>query len=159
VKTEKGYIKNYVRLTSGVLSSLEQNDFDVSNVIVKDIRIRIFNQDNQPLDISEEEVSGNVHEVIARFTEDADYFFSYGNEEAYRPSYDINHFTNTIPKDLKTVTLDEELSINQIDSSGETDAEEEMNKSWLWAIMAVIIIVLGWFTFKMMRSEGQSKEE
>lgn len=159
-KTEKGYIKNYVELTHGLLSSIEQNPFQVSNVIAQNIRISILNNDNQPLDISKVEVHGNVHELVVRFTEEADYFLVYGKAEAVQPNYDINHFQNTIPKMLKTLTLGGEELIFQADSSKENlkDKEPFFNKNWIWFVMAIIIFILGWFTFKMMRSEGESRE-
>jgi hypothetical protein len=158
-KTEKGYIKNYVDLTQGVLSSIEQNDFHISNVIAKNIRIRIYNDDNQPLNISSVQVKGTVHELVVRFTEEANYFLVYGNATAVQPNYDINHFKSKIPKTLTALTLDtEEFTLNEnYSTENSTDDEAFLGKNWIWFVMTIIIVILGWFTFKMMRSEDQSR--
>ncbi len=159
-KTEKGYLKNFVGLNHGILSSIEHKDFQVSNVIAKNIRISISNNDNQPLDISEVEVKGIVHELVVRFTEKADYFLVYGNAKANQPNYEINHLKSTIPKELKTLELSNEERISPMDNSNSDINKEEtlLSKNWIWFLMVIIIFILGWFTLKMMRSEGQNGE-
>ena len=109
----------------------------------------IHNNDNQPLSIGEIEVKGYVHELVARFTEPASYFLTYGNNNARKPQYDIDRFTNKIPEEITMLDLGDEQKIDK----EELSVIEPLfkNKTWLWLIMATIILLLGWFSFNMIR--------
>ncbi|MFT4602341.1 MAG: hypothetical protein ACI857_002527 [Arenicella sp.] len=154
-KTEKGYIVNYRHPFEGVLSSIEENQFDIGNRTAKQFKIVIENNDNQPLNITEISVNGYVHELVARFTEDADYRLVYGNPSAPSPNYDIDHFKNSIPNELTPLTIGTEVALKKETVEADTGSFFE-NPIWLWGIMGVIIVILGYFTFKMMGSnKGQ----
>jgi len=149
VKTEKGWKYNYSKLISGTLNSMEENEIKFKCTTLKNLKIIIYNQDNQALSIDSIQVKGYIHEVVARFTESANYYLSYGNKRAEKPRYDIERFTDKIPDTLKAL----ELGIEQ---KNEKEKEESgvplfENKNWLWLVMTVIIGLLGWFSLKMMR--------
>lgn len=148
VTTHKGRVYSYETLYSGTLTSMEKSIFKFDNSIAKNIRITIDNYDNQPLNIDSVEVSGNVYELIARFTQPASYFLAYGNKNAYAPSYDIEQFTDKIPADIKPVKLGKEVEMGV---KVKVIAPIFQNKLWLWAIIIVVGAVLSWFTFKMMK--------
>lgn len=148
-KTEQGWKYNYSTLTSGTLNSIEKNEFQFSSTTVQKLKIYIDNHNNQPLTIDTIEVNGYIHELVARFTDHATYFLTYGNNKATRPNYDIERFTDNIPKLLTTLDLDDELTIEK-EEPPVTDPLFK-NKAWLWTIMAVIILLLGWFSVKMIR--------
>lgn len=154
-KTKKGWIYNYNLLTSGTLNSLEENKFTFNSTTLQKLRIYIDNEYNQPLSIDAIQVSGSIYELIARFTVPADYFLTYGNKDAVKPHYDIERFTNKIPKTVKEVKLGKELTIKQ----GAKLVAEPLfkNKIWLWGIMVLIIVVLGWFSWKMIRNTQGEK--
>lgn len=148
-KTEQGWKYNYKTLLNSTLTSIEKGEFAFESTTTNKLKIHIQNQDNQPLDIDTIHVRGYVHELWARFTEPATYFLAYGSNRAYRPHYDIQRFNNSIPEKIKTVQLGEEMIISK-----ETITASEplfRNKAWLWVIMSIIIIVLGWFTLKMIK--------
>ena len=86
-------------------------------------------------------------ELIARFTDDATYFLTYGNKKAVRPHYDIERFADNIPEVLTTLELGSELRIEK--EEGRLTEPLFKSKKWLWAIMTVIILLLGWFSVKM----------
>lgn len=149
IKTEKGWNYNYSTLISGTLNSIEKNEFKFSSTIVQRLKIFIHNQDNQPLTIDTIQVKGYLHELITRFTEQATYFLTYGNKTAERPHYDIDRFTDKVPVILTTLELGKELTMEK----DETHLTEPLfkNKTWLWTIMSLIILLLGWFSVKMIR--------
>ncbi len=149
IKTEKGWIPNYSFIKNGTLSSMEPNDFSFDSKLSKKFRLTIYNGDNQALNISSVTTKGYKHEVVARFTEDAQYVLAYGNKSARTPAYDINRFTNTIPKTPKAINLGTEQTIKKSDPK--TVAPLFENEYWLWAIMGVIILLLGFFTLKMIK--------
>lgn len=150
-KTEQGWKYNYNTLASGTLNTVEKNEFKFSSKTVQKLKILIHNQDNQPLTIDTLHVKGYEHEILARFTEQATYFLTYGNKIATRPNYDIDRFTDKVPMTLTTLDIGNELIIEK-DQVSET-APLFKNKTWLWGIISLTILVLGWFTIKMMRKE------
>lgn len=148
-KTEQGWKYSYSTLTSGTLNSLELNEFKFTSTILQKLKILIQNRDNQHLTIDTIEVKGYLHELVGRFTEPATYFLTYGNSKAEPPQYDIDHFADKIPKTMTTLILGTEQVIDKEEIS-ETEPIFK-NKTWLWIIMAVIILLLGWFSIKMIR--------
>jgi hypothetical protein len=151
IKTEQGWKYRYETLTSGILSSIEKNEFKFESTILKKLKINISNQDNEPLNIETITVKGYVHEILVRFTEPATYFLTYGNEKAHTPNYDITRFVSKVPDTLTVLNLGDE----QIIDKTEVFAKEPLfkNKNWLWLLMGVIILVLGWFSIKMMNKK------
>jgi hypothetical protein len=149
-KTELGWRLNYVNLTSGILNSLEDNSFKFSVITAQKFKIVIKNNDNLPLKIASIEIQGYVHQLVVRFTEPAFYFLTYGSWVASSPRYDIEHFKDKIPDDLPAV----ELGTEQVIEKEEKLPVEPLfkNKVWLWAIIILITVVLGWYSIKMMRN-------
>ncbi len=151
IQTEKGWIYNYRTLTSGVLSSEGINEFKATGTTAKKLKILIHNQDNQSLGINDIQVKGYTHELIARFTEPATYFLTYGNKNAKRPTYDIQKFTENIPTALTTLEIGNQTIIQKDDATTRSPLFE--NKIWLWGIMGLLILVLGGFSLKMIKQK------
>ena len=149
VQTEMGWIVNYATLLETDLSSLTEHDFHFNSTILSRLRIVIENDINQPLSPLAYEVSGFEHYLIARFTEDADYFLVYGSESVGIPTYDISKFADKIPKNAAFLQIGDEVLIGI-----ETIEKEPLfkNKAWLWAILGTIILLLSYSMFRMMRS-------
>ena len=139
-KTQQGWKYNYSNLISGTINSIENNGFGFNSTILKKLKIIIENQDNEPLQIDSVLVEGYIHELVARFTEPAKYYLTYGNNESTKPEYDIAHFKENIPATLNTLTLGEEVMIEK--RPAKTIEPLFKNKLWLWAIMSIIIILL-----------------
>lgn len=150
-KTEQGWIYNYNTLASGTLNSIEQNEFQFRTTILRRLRIIIDNHDNEPLKIDSLNVIGYEHELIARFTEPGNYFLAYGNKQALKPDYDLERFSDEIPITLKRLELGNEQLIDK--EKLKEGKPLFQNKAWLWSIMAIIIIILGWFSFSMVRKK------
>lgn len=148
-KTEQGWKYNYSTLTSGTLNSIENDEFKFSSTNVQRLKIVIHNQDNSSLTIDTIQVKGYVHELVARFTEKATYFLTYGNKNVAKPHYDIDRFADKIPMTLTAIELGNEQTIEK--ENQQTTDPLFQNKTWLWGIMTVIILLLGWFSVKMIR--------
>ena len=151
IKTEQGWKYRYQHLKSGTLSSIDKNEFVFESTILHKLKIVIQNQDNTPLTVAGITPKGYVHELIARFTEPATYFLSYGNKQAARPNYDINRFTSKIPDKLVALSLGNEQLV--VKDKVFTNQPLFKNKYWLWAIMSLLILVIGWFSIKMIRTK------
>lgn len=151
VKTEKGMQYNYAELYNGTLSSLEQSTFNFPNTIASRIKITIQNNDNRPLSISGLELKGNIFELVARFDNPTlQYALYYGNNKVAAPNYEIEKFESKIPSVLAALTIGKEQQNPAYAEKIEKPLFE--NKAWLWVLMAVIIALLGWFSFKMLRN-------
>lgn len=151
IQTERGWKFNYSTLASGTLNSFEKNEFKFNSSVLRQIKIIIENQDNQSLQIDSVVVEGYIHEIIARFTEPATYFLAYGNRLASKPHYDIDRFADKIP----TTLIHLKLSDEQLIQKGVVMKKPPLfqNKIWLWAIMGIIIVLLGWFSLSMIRKK------
>lgn len=149
-KTDKGWHYNYRNLTSGTLQSVHgTNEFVFPGTPVKKLKVVIYDQDNEPLSFKIPEVKGYQHELITRFTKPATYFLYYGNKEAIKPNYDIRQFTRQIPEVLISLRLEEEQLIDK--ELAKTNTRLFENKAWLWLIMFLVVAIVGWFTFKMLK--------
>jgi len=150
-KTDKGIQCNYANLYEGTISSLEEPAFNFANTITSRLKITIQNNDNKPLRLSGLQLKGNIYEIIARFDEPKDeYALYYGNEKATGPVYEIEKFESKIPTNLTSVNIGTE----QLNPAFSIKIEKPLfeNKAWLWVLMAVIIALLGWFSFKMLKN-------
>ncbi len=151
VKTEQGWKYHYNTLETGTVNSFEKNEFRFASTILKNLRVIIDNEDNKPLEIDSIIVKGYKYELIARFSESAKYYLAYGNKNVYAPSYDITRFADKIPKPLISLELGEEQFTKK-------EAKQKVkplfqNRIWLWVIMAVIIGILGWFSYNMIKTK------
>ncbi|WP_108801677.1 DUF3999 family protein [Aquimarina sp. Aq107] len=151
IQRESGWKYDYQNITSGVLNSIEENEFNFYSTITNKIRIIVNNQDNEPLDIDEVVVKGFDYELITRFSASANYFLTYGNEDVNKPSYDLQYMKERVPEKLVKIQLGPE----QIIPKNQERTVEPLfkNKVWLWAIMFVVIALLGGFTLMMMKKK------
>ncbi|WP_316849582.1 DUF3999 family protein [Pedobacter agri] len=150
-KTDKGMQYNYAPLFEGTISSLEKSDFNFQNTIASKLKITIQNNDNKPLRLNGLALKGNLYEIIARFDNPKlTYALYYGNEKVTAPSYEIEKFENEIPTILTAVTIGNQKENPAYSIKIEKPLFE--NKTWLWALMAVIIALLGWFSYKMLKN-------
>src|SRR5690606_32794202 len=133
--------------SSNILSS-EKKSFD-NQVIAKNFRITIENSDNQPLDIKYVELQSLIHALYFKPKPDVNYAIYYGNDNARLPQYDLEKFRSQIVNEPKsTVSLSEEMVVPKIEKVQQKPLFE--SKLWLWGIMILIIIILGYFSFKML---------
>ena len=149
-QTAKGWKYHYGTLATGILNSIDEDAFKLNSTITERLRILIHNQDNAPLTIDTVRVKGYAHELVVRYTQEATYYLAYGKKNAAKPHYDIDHFADKIPTALTAIALGEEQVIEK--ENERTTTPLFQNKAWLWAAMAIIILILGWFSVKMMKS-------
>jgi len=150
-KTDKGIQYNYANLYEGTINSLEEPAFNFENTLTSRLKITIQNNDNKPLRLSSLQLKGNIYEIIARFDEPKnEYALYYGNEKATNPVYEIEEFENKIPVNLTSVNIGAEQKNPAYSIKIEKPLFE--NKAWLWVLMVVIIGLLGWFSFKMLKN-------
>lgn len=151
IKTEKGITYNFATLYEGTISSLEAAEFNFTNTITSKLKITISNNDNRPLRLSGLLIKGNGYDLVARFDDlKASYGLYYGNETVQSPNYEIEKFESKIPTHLSKVTVGKE----QKNPSYTVETKKPLfeNKIWLWCLMGIIIALLGFFSFKMLKN-------
>lgn len=131
------------------MSSIEESSFRFKSRLLQKLKIIISDGDNEPLSINAAETKGYVHELLGRFTQPAEFFLVYGNDKPIKANYDIAKFENTIPKKSIELKLMEPQLIEKAATNTVSPLFE--NKLWLWLIMGLIILVLGYFSLKMIQ--------
>jgi hypothetical protein len=148
-KTEKGWQYTYATLSTGIFNSIKANEFTYKSTTLQKLKVIIENGNNIPVAIDSIVVTGYVHSLIARFTIKGTYFLTYGNMQATEPYYDIARFVNNVPESLAILELGEETALKKETISSSSPLFQ--NKNWLWAIMIITMLLLGWFTLRMMK--------
>lgn len=152
-KTAKGWRENWSRAAAGTLSSFDNNIFTYPEQITTRIRVDINNQDNQPLNIPSVQVKGAKHTLLVRFDNKPPYLLHYGNNNLRTPSYDIAKFKNKLPENPVVASLGKVSRVPDVNEKKENALFE--NSLWLYLLMGIIILVLGTFTLKMIKSESE----
>lgn len=146
-KTERGWMKNYQMVSGNLITSFKENQFSIPLTLTNALRLTIENFDNPPLSISAIKLTGARVQVRAKIRPENSFLF-YGNSEAFRPTYDLEHFKDKIPLQAVQASLGPEESIGNTPAPMSAIFE---NKAWLWGILISVIAVLGFFTLRMMK--------
>jgi hypothetical protein len=149
-RTDKGWIKYYQTLYDGHLTSYKANDFVFDWELVRELRMVLQDSDNGPLKIQQISAGGPEIHLIS-LLKPGNNFMLYGADAVSSPSYDLVHFENRIPE----VTTFASLGSPEKIVFAEPDADPLFeNKLWLWGLMVLMILALGFFTVKMMKQKG-----
>lgn len=150
-KTKSGRNYIYHALASGILNSLDSNGVKFNSTIVQKLKIEIHNADNQPLHINGIGVRGSVHQLLARFTPGVSYYLVYGNKNASAPDYDLNFFADKIPEFVSQLSVGSEKDLRQLQQNETSPLF--VDQRWMWGIIIVSVLLLGWFSLKMIRDK------
>lgn len=92
-------------IVSFELNSNTQNNFTIPEIFEKEFFIKIENQDNQPLTISNIKYSQNPISIIADLNAGENYSIKTGNKSANAPEYDLSSFKNNIASNLPQTSV------------------------------------------------------
>ena len=150
--TKNGTFHNiFHTLYKGTLSSLEKSNFRLKRTILQKIRVVIDNGNNQKLSFQNFKLAGTRRDMLVRFTDTtAQYSLYYGNKKLRKPSYDLHYLTKKIPVNPDMITVQNEIKIPKNDTT-QTKKSFFNNPIVLWVLMGIIILVLGFFTLKMLQ--------
>jgi hypothetical protein len=149
VETERGWIQNYSTLQRGYLTSFDTNRIEFKPVVTHELKLTVFNQDNSPITVKKIRLFSPQVELTARLKPGKNYLY-YGYSKATKPNYDLVHFEDRIPEERNMAGLLTEEKISQRADSRPLFA----GKLWLWAIMIVVIGILGYFTIQMLAKKN-----
>ncbi len=149
VHTDRGWIRNYQVVSGNLITSFKPNQFSIPLTLTSRLRFTIDNYDNPPLQIADVKLSGARIQLRAKLKNNDAYLF-YGNSRREKPTYDLEHFQEKIPRQPAQASLGAEENIEKTPATISALFE---NKAWLWGILLAAIALLGFFTLKMMKTK------
>lgn len=149
-KTRKETKHNYKLIETFQLNSLDSTNYVFSfPEHYQHYKIVILNGNDPPLKINS--LTAYRHEYIlkARFEEEGEGLILISNNGSY-PYHDIDKFKSRIPSDMNEMKLGDKLKLS---IRTEEIAPMNTNKLWLWLIMMLAVILIGYFSLKMLKEE------
>lgn len=146
-KNKKQILKN-VNLVSDT-----ENTFSIIHQIEDTLHVRIENNDNQSLNISDIKLHQLNKYLTAKLDAGREYELRFSNKEITKPEYDLVHFSNIIPKETEI------LKISKIEKNTRKETELDninFDSFWLWSIIIAIGSLLTYMSYSMVN--GKSKE-
>ena len=154
IQSKSGWKKLRNTFYKESLISTEGGKVSFNDVVANSIEMTVYNLDDQPLQFNSVIARTPQYNLVARFLDDCDYYLNYGNSGALPPQYDVLNFQDSIPESMTALKLGE-VSIHE---SKEDVDDFFIPTSVLYAIMALIIAVIGWFTIRMLSTESEGGE-
>jgi hypothetical protein len=136
--------------------------FPIPMVKTRRLRIDIGNADNAPLVVDRVAEYQRVRSLIAYLKAGIGYRILTGNTEAAAPQYDLKYFTDSLNIGLTTLTpgiVQPTAVVNgqPAPPSVKTTSGEHSGGLLLWSILLAILILLIYFSVRMVRSITQKE--
>jgi hypothetical protein len=116
------------------------------------LKIRIYNDDNPPLDISSITTSQDSEQIIAYLDSGKYYQLDMMSADAQPPQYDLVNFKDSIPVNIKPIGVSH---VDRIPAPQTVTPLVLFKNSWLWVTLGVVLIVLVFFTIRLTKEVGK----
>ncbi len=161
-KNEKDSVqKPYEKMVlNGELNSATDNTFYLSNYAMSELKIIIENKDDQPLKIRSVKAYQLNNCITAQLQKDKKYSLRFGSKEMLPAEYDIKYFQDKIPSNTPTVYTGDIVNIKKQPASNAQEQESYTfftNKKMVWAVIILVILLLGFVSLKMLREINSKK--
>lgn len=113
-------------------------------VKTRELTLEIENEDNPPLTMDSARAEFLPRQFIAYLEPSKNYLLKLGDSLALRPAYDLDRFADSIPDRLQTLQTD---TLQQIPMAMPEKARPV--KFWVWLVIGVSILFLGWIAWRM----------
>ena len=151
--------KNWVNLGDGELidikigrSKRQQLNLNYDEVHARYLRIRVFNQDDQPFKLAEARVFGHPRRLIFRVEQGKSYRLFYGNQRETAPHYDLEQLLPYMKiETLPVMKLDEEHDRPEPLSQIADEPDAERHPAWLWVTLTLAALVIGVLIYRLAR--------
>ncbi|MFY8022212.1 MAG: hypothetical protein ACOVP1_13490, partial [Bacteroidia bacterium] len=150
--SDSKWIYHYQTVLSTYISSDDFAPIQLNKRAAEKIRLKIFNDDNEPINFESVQVLGPQYRLILKVKDmDASHYLLYGNKNLKAPVYDLINFKSRIPDQLDKLNLAavEKGSITSLESNNNTVKP----KLWLWVILISIVVLLFYFSFKLIKQD------
>ncbi|MCI0660919.1 MAG: DUF3999 domain-containing protein [Acidobacteria bacterium] len=152
--------KNWLPLGEGELVDVnigrtkrQQLHLNYDEVFARYLRIRVYNQDDQPFILAEARVFGHPRKLLFRVEPGKSYRLFYGNQRETAPRYDLEQLLPYVKiETLPVMRLDEEHenrpeAVSQLPD----EPDEEGHPGWLWATLTLAALVIGILIYRLAR--------
>jgi hypothetical protein len=146
--------KIYESLNSFVIASGSSCIWNFNDLKAKQLVIEIENADNTPLQVSDVKAFQLSKYLIARLNTGEKYVLFLGNEKISSPNYDLQYFTDKIPKDIQILKTGSKILLPQ---SSNPVLSAFFTKTYIWIALLAIIALLSWLSIKMVREMHADK--
>jgi len=149
-KGEKEYYYDW--LYDFELSSKQSSIIDLSGIQVTELLITVENNDNPSLDITSIK-SYQLNRYLTAWLKRGTYNMKFGDSNLQAPVYDLGFFEDSIPAQPSI------LAIGPVTIFKESQAESTTfftSRTIIWFAIALVIVVLGYMSLKLMREAGNS---
>ena len=141
-------------LQSFYISNNSALDFVLPRVNPKVFYLLIYNEDNPPLKIEAIRTKSNTRSVSAYLEKGVSYELIMDNPSASIPDYDLSKLNNIIPDSAQLLNTGKIILFERKES---VLSPGKNNKWLLWATIAIAIIILLFFTQKMIKEVDKRK--
>jgi hypothetical protein len=145
VKKGKTFLHPIENIT---LRSNHDNLFTFTALYEKQLCLIIDNLDNAPLHLS----SATAFQLVSYLTFYAKKretpIIKFGNKTLESPRYDLEHFRDSIPENIKILEVKE---IHHPEQDSKHSEHFFQSTIWIWSAIAGIVLLLGYMSFRMIR--------
>jgi len=151
--------KNWLPLGDGELIDVnigrtkrQQLHLNYDEVFARYLRIRVYNQDDQPFKLAEARVFGHPRKLLFRVEPGKSYRLFYGNQRETAPHYDLEQLLPYVKiETLPVMKLDEEHDRPEAMSQLPDEPDQKGQPGWLWATLALAALVIGFLIYRLAR--------
>lgn len=152
--TEKNNKRVFEIFNSYELSSLSPSIWETEKQKLKELTIIIENYDNSPLKADAVKFYQLNKYLIAKLDPGETYFVKAGNKTLKHPEYDLKYFANSISDSIQLI----KTKSSELDENNKSSVTEVVfTKTILWIVIAVVVLLLGFFSIRMIREMGRNK--
>ncbi len=144
-------LDDYRYLSAGVLSSTRPNYFHFSPQSAKQLKLVVYEEDNQPLHIQDLTLMYEKQYLVARFPKAQNYYFTFGDHTVSAPHYDLVHFKSLDDGSLPILSIGPTAVVKN-------PASDSTSTWWLWLVLGVSMLVIGRFTWQLLTDDSQVRD-
>jgi hypothetical protein len=133
------------------LSSRTENSVESNRLLVKELRLIIYNEDNSPLKVSSVQAGEKKSYLVARLSSNGSYILKYSDVRLMAPSYDLRYYEDKIPADLHELNLASIINIENKAEMVEKFTPFFKSNWFIWGAILLVALLLGFMTVRMMR--------
>src|SRR5688572_28498573 len=118
------------------------------------MRVVVRNLDSRPLKKINVKAYTHFQNVQVKLQKGKKYILAYGKAKDLHTQYDLEYVKNSIPLNLKSI---EPGSENKIPRAAVAVQQPLINnKMWIWVALLTCVLLIGLFTFKLMKPEHKA---
>ncbi|MGC4035250.1 MAG: hypothetical protein QM764_04755 [Chitinophagaceae bacterium] len=139
-----------------ILSSAGECRYNIKVMNDSILYLLIENRDNPPLKIDSVVTEQTSRELVAYLEKRKQYKILFNDPDAKIPDYDLQKFQNSIPDSLPNLSMG---IITTVEPAPGLLQKHEKNfwQQWMWPVIILVLIILLYFTFSLIRDVRKAK--